>query len=97
MSGAQLLGDEALQAPSENGDECNRNECDEVFLRALEDNVQPPVAAEPGEGPFNHPTNAGRNELSVAAARDHLDGDAERLTGLRQPLAPVAQVARRGY
>ena len=44
MSGAQRLGDEALQAPSENGDERNRNECDEVFLRALEDNVQRPVA-----------------------------------------------------
>jgi hypothetical protein len=29
----------------EDGDEGNRNERDEVLLRALEDGVQPPVAA----------------------------------------------------
>jgi hypothetical protein len=55
---------------------------DEVVLRAFEDGVQPPVAAHPGEGAFNHPADAGRNEQSVAAAGNCLDGDAELLTGL---------------
>src|SRR5208283_915643 len=112
MSGAYFRGDEALQAPGKDGDEGNLDEGDEVFLRALEDGVQPPVAAQPGEGPLNHPADAGRNEASVAAtgeagqgsagaaggiARrgDRLDGDAERLTDVGQPLAPVAEVAER--
>jgi hypothetical protein len=64
-----------------------------VVLRPLEDRVQPPVAAEPGERTFDHPADAGRNEPSVAAAGDCLDGDAERLTGLGQPLTPVAEIA----
>src|SRR3954451_13969934 len=93
MSGAEFLGDEAPHAPSEDGDERDRNEGDEVLLRALEDGVQPPVAAEPGEGPFDHPAHAGGNELSVPAAGNGLDGDAERVTGFRQPLAPVAEIA----
>ena len=113
MSGAYFRGDEALQAPGKDGDEGNLDEGDEVFLRALEDGVQPPVAAQPGEGPLNHPADAGRNEASVAAtgeagqgsagaaggiARrgDRLDGDAERLAGLSQPLAPVAEIPQRG-
>ena len=32
-------------------------------------------------------------ELSVSAASDSLDGDAECLTGLGQPFAPVAEIA----
>jgi hypothetical protein len=32
---------------------------DEMLVRALEDDVQPPVAAQPGKGPFNHPADAG--------------------------------------
>ena len=46
-------------------------------FRALEDGVQPPVAAEPGEGPLNHPADAGY-EPFVSAAGNCLDGDAER-------------------
>src|SRR5689334_12406276 len=95
MSGAWFLGDEALHAPREDGDERNRNEGDEVVLRALEDDVQPPVAAKPGKRSFNHPTNAGRDELSIAAAGNGLDSDAKRLTGLGQPLAPIAKIAER--
>jgi class 3 adenylate cyclase len=34
-----------------------------VLLRAFEDGIQPPVAAQPGKGPFNHPADAGGNEL----------------------------------
>jgi hypothetical protein len=63
-----------------------------MLVRALEDGVQPPVAAQPGEGSFNHPADAGGNELSVSAARNGLDRDIECLTGLGQPLAPVAEV-----
>src|SRR3954451_7110665 len=93
MSGADFLDDEALEAPREDRNEGNHNESDEVLLRPLEDGVQPPVAAEPGEGPFDHPADAGGNELSVPAAGNGLDGDAERVTGFRQPLAPVAEIA----
>ena len=92
-SGAAFLDDEALEAASEDRDERDRNEGDEMVLRALEDGVQPPVAAEPGERPFNHPADASGNELSVSAARNGLDGDAECLTGLNQAFAPIA----RGY
>src|SRR5208337_625459 len=95
MSGAYFRGDEALQAPGKDGDEGNLDEGDEVFLRALEDGVQPPVAAQPGEGPLNHPADAGRNEASVAATGNCLDGDAERLACLGQPLAPVAEIPQR--
>jgi hypothetical protein len=68
---------------------------DEVVLRAFEDGVQPPVAAHPGEGAFNHPADAGRNEPSVAVAGNCLDGDAELLIGLCQTLAAVAEVVER--
>ena len=44
---------------------------------------------------FNHPTDAGGNELPVPAACDGLDGDAEGLSGLGQPFAPVAEIAER--
>jgi hypothetical protein len=63
-----------------------------VLFRTLEDGIQPPVAAQPGKGLFNHPADAGGNELSVAAARNGLDGDAECLTSLGQPFAPVAEI-----
>src|SRR5208283_2215619 len=92
MSGAEFLDDEALEAAREDRDECDRNEGDEVLLRALEDGVQPPVAAQPGKRPLNHPAYAGRNELSVPATRDGLDRDTECLAGLGQPLAPIAEI-----
>src|SRR3954469_14600913 len=95
MSGAAFLDDEAPHAPREDGDERNRNEGDEVVLRALEDDVQPPVAAEPGERAFNHPTDASGNELSISAARNGLDSDAESLTSLSQAFAPVAEITQR--
>src|SRR5258707_959841 len=95
MSGAQILGDEALQASCEDRDEGNRNERDEVVLRALEDGVQPSVAAQPGEGALNHPADSGRNKLAIAAAGNRLDGDAECLAGFGQPLAPVAEIPER--
>jgi hypothetical protein len=67
----------------------------EVLLRALGDRVQPPVAAQPSERAFNRPADPSGNELSVAAARDGLDGDAKCLTGLGQPLASVAEITQR--
>src|SRR3954471_25084313 len=95
MSGAAFLDDEAPHTPREDGDERNRNEGDEVLFRALEDDVQPPVAAEPGERAFNHPTDASGNELSISAARNGLDSDAESLTSLSQAFAPVAEITQR--
>src|SRR3954468_926575 len=95
MSGAAFLDDEAPHAPREDGDERNRNEGDEVVLRALEDDVQPPVAAEPSERPFNHPADASGNELSISAARNGLDRDAECLPSPSHSLAPVAEIAER--
>src|ERR1700756_1280306 len=92
MSGVEFLDDEALEAAREDRDERDRNESDGGLLRALEDGIQPPVASQPGKGPLNHPADAGGNELSVAAARNGLDRDAEYLTVLSQPLAPVAEV-----
>src|SRR3954447_5680726 len=95
MSGAAFLDDEALEAASEDRDECDCNESNEVLLRTLEDRVQPPVAAEPGKRAFNHPADASGNELSVAAACDGLDRDAECLTRFRQSVAPIAEAAER--
>ncbi len=37
-----------------------------------------------------------RGELSEASSRDRLDGDANRLTDVGPPLAPVAEIAERG-
>ncbi len=35
------------------------DERDDMLVRPLEkDDIQPPVAAEPGEGPFDHPADA---------------------------------------
>jgi hypothetical protein len=45
-SGAEFLDDEALEAAREDRDECDRTESDEMLVRALEDGVQPPVAAQ---------------------------------------------------
>src|SRR5271156_6403249 len=92
-SGAEFLDDEALEAAREDRDERDRNESDEVLLRALEDGVQPAVAGQPGKGPFNHPADVGGDELSVSAASNGLDGDAECPTGLGQPFAPIAEIA----
>src|SRR3954454_13081438 len=95
MSGAAILDNEALEAASEDRDECDGNEGDEVLLRTLEDRVQPPVAAEPSERSFNYPADACGDELSVSTARNGLNGDAECLTGLGQSFAPVAEIAER--
>ena len=78
-----------------NGNEGSRNVRDEVFFRSLEDSVQPPAKAKPGEGPFNQPANAGRNKPPVAASGDRLDGDAERFTNFGQSLALVTKIAQR--
>jgi hypothetical protein len=43
-----LLDDEALKAARE-GDEGNLNKGDEMILRPLEDDVQPPIAAKPSK------------------------------------------------
>jgi hypothetical protein len=66
--GAQRLGDEALQPPSEDGYERNRNERDEVLLRALEDGVQPSVTAQPCERAFNHRRGADPDPRTGVAA-----------------------------
>src|SRR3954468_19577428 len=95
MGSTSFLDDEALEAASEDRDECDCNESNEVLLRTLEDRVQPPVAAEPGKRAFNHPADASGDELSVAAACDGLDRDAECLTRFRQSFAPIAKVAER--
>src|SRR3954466_12311799 len=95
MSGADFLDDEALEAPREDRDERDRNEGDGWLFRALDNSIHPPVAAQPGKGPLNHPADAGGNELSVAAARNGLDGDAACLTSLGQPFAPVAEITER--
>jgi hypothetical protein len=50
---AQFVGDEAVQAPGKDGDDGDLGEGDEMFLRALEDRVQPAVAAQPCERPLN--------------------------------------------
>jgi hypothetical protein len=94
MSGDHFLCLDACQAPREDGDDGDRNKRNEMLFRALEDDIQPPVAGQPGERTFNHPANAGGNELSVATAGDRLDGDAERLAGLSQPLPAVGEVAK---
>src|SRR3954468_4087054 len=95
LDGPDFLDDEALEAAREDRNEGNHNESDEVLLRPLEDGVQPPVAAQPGKGALDDPADAGGNELSVPAARNGLDRDAECLTSLGQPLAPVAEIAER--
>src|SRR3954464_2683713 len=95
MSGAAILDNEALEAASEDRDECDCNKGNEALLRTLEDRVQPPVAAEPSERGFNHPADASGNELSVAAACDGLDRDAECLTRFCQSFASIAEVAER--
>jgi hypothetical protein len=71
--GAEFLDDEALEAAREDRDECDRNESDEMLVRALEDGVQPPVSAQPGKGSFNHPADARGKELSVSAASNGLE------------------------
>jgi hypothetical protein len=95
VSGADFLSNGALEVAREDRDERDRNEGDEVVLRALEDGVQPPVAAEPGKGPLNHPADAGRDEPSVAATGNGLDGDAECLSGLGQLPASIAEITER--
>jgi hypothetical protein len=89
------LNDEALQVSRKDRDEGNLDKRDEMFPRPLDDGVQPPVAAQPGEGSFNHPADAGRNEPSIATAGNRLDGDPERLSGFDQPLAPIAELTQR--
>jgi hypothetical protein len=66
-----------------------------MILRALEDGVQPPVAAQPGERAFDDPADAGWDEPSAAAAGNCLDSDAERLFGFRKALAAIAEITKR--
>jgi len=68
-SGAAFLDNEALEAASEDRDECNRNEGDEVLLRTLEDRVQPPVAAQPSERAFNGLIANDKTLLAKSAVR----------------------------
>jgi hypothetical protein len=70
MSGADLIDFETLEASGEDGNEGDLDESDEVL--PLEDRVQPPIAAQPGEGAFHDPANSGREELSIPAASDRL-------------------------
>jgi hypothetical protein len=51
-----LLGDKAAQTARQDRDEGDLNEGDEVFLRTVEDGVQPAVAADPGQGALHLPT-----------------------------------------
>src|SRR5919112_1177432 len=95
MSGADVLGEEALQAAREDGNESDLDKGDEVVLRSLKDNIQPPIARQPGEGPLDYPTDPGREEFPVPAAGDRFDRDTERLAGLGQALAAVAEIAQR--
>src|SRR3954447_11094376 len=94
LSGAELIGCEALQAPGQDRDEGDLDESDEVLLCPLEDRVQPTIAAQPGEGALHDPANSGWKEFSIPAAGDRLDGDAERLGNLGQPLAAVAKITQ---
>jgi hypothetical protein len=43
LSRRRPLDDEVIDAVREDQDECDRNESDEMLVRALEDGVQPPV------------------------------------------------------
>src|SRR4051812_42067272 len=63
-------------------------------LGPLEDGVQPTVAANPRQRALNDPPNPLRNEGSAVTAGAGLEGDAERLAGFGQPLAPVAEIAQ---
>src|SRR3954465_9713055 len=65
-----------------------------MLLCPLEDRVQPAVAAQPGEGALHHPANSGWKEFSIPAAGDGLDGDAERLADLGEPLAAVPKMTQ---
>src|SRR5687768_2748476 len=61
-------------------------------LGPLEDGVQPTVAADPRQRALD--PNTLRNEGSAVTAGAGLDGDAKRLAGLGQPLAPIAEIAQ---
>ena len=80
-----------LQAPRQDRDEGDLDESDEVLLGPLEDGLQPLVAANPSQRTLD--PNTFRNEGSAVAAGTGFDGDAERLSGLGQPLAPIAEIA----
>src|SRR3954447_4022697 len=55
---------------------------------------QPAVAAHPGQGALDDPANPFRDEGSAVTTGTGLDGDAKRLAGFGQPLAPVAEIAQ---
>ena len=94
MSGADLIDCETLETPRTDRDEGDLDESDEVALGPLEDGVQPPIATDPGQGPLNDPPNTLRDEGSAVPAGAGFDGDAERLAGLGQPLAPIAEITQ---
>jgi hypothetical protein len=87
-----LLGDKADQAAGQDGDEGDLDESNEVPLGPLEDGVQPTVAAHPSQGALD--ANPFRNEGSAVPTGAGLDGDAKRLAGLGQPLAPIAEITQ---
>src|SRR4051812_30270807 len=60
-------------------DEGDLDESDEVFLRTVEDGVQPAIAAHPSQGALD--ANTLRNEGPAVTAGAGLDGDAEGLAG----------------
>src|SRR3954447_15177024 len=86
----------AYQTAGEDRDEGDLDESDEVPLGSLKDRVQPTVATDPGQRALNDPPNALRNEGSAVTAGAGLEGDAERLADLGQPLAAIAEVAQGG-
>src|SRR5918994_258412 len=96
MSGADFLGDKADQAAGQDRDEGDLDESDEVPLGSLKDRVQPTVATDPGQRALNDPPNPPGNKVPAVTAGAGLEGDAERLAGLGQPLAPVAEIAQGG-
>src|SRR5690242_14376033 len=61
-------------------------------LGPLEDGIQATVATDPRQGALN--PNTLRNEGSAMTAGAGLDGDAERLAGLGQPMAAIAEIAQ---
>ena len=87
-----MLGYKAHQAAGEDRNEGDLDESDEVPLGPLEDGVQPTVATNPCQGALD--PNTLRNEGPAVTAGAGLDGDAKRLAGLGQPLAPVAEIAQ---
>src|SRR4051794_32061621 len=93
MSGTDLLDHQALQAPTEDGNEGDLDEGDEVLLGPLEGDVQPSVVRDPGKKPLHRPAKPSREEFPAPTVGNGLDGNPELLTCPGQALAPVAEIA----